>query len=357
MIALVDHDPRMDNPRMEAGEDLHPFPLCDDRHAIHIGTSLKPDDRKAIGMTLAKNADLFAWTTADMPGVDPKVITHRLSLYKEARPIAQKKRNLGEERRQAARDEADKLLQAGFIRKAHYTTWLVNVVMVKKANGKWRMCVDYTDLNKACPKDFYPLPTIDRLVDGAAGHHILSFLDAYSGYNQIQMHPTDRKKTTFMTDSDNFYYEVMPFGLKNAGATYQRLMDHVFHDMIDRNVEVYVDDIVVKSDSCKQHVADLKEVFQPLRQHRMRLNPDKCAFGVEGGKFLGFMLTHRGIEANPEKCQAISEMRSPSSIKEIQRLIGRLTALSRFVPKLAEKTRPIVQLLKKASRFEWSAEC
>jgi len=248
---------------------LHPFPLRDDRHATHIGTSLKPDDRLAIGTTLVKNADLFAWTAADMPGVDPQVITHRLSLYKEARPLAQKKRHLGEERRQAARDEADKLLQAGFIRKAHYSTWLANVVMVKKANGKWRMCVDYTDLNKACPKDSYPLPTIDRLVDGAAGHHILSFLDAYSGYNQIQMHPTDRKKTTFMTDSNNFYYEVMPFRLKNVGATYQRLMDHVFHDMIGRNVEVYVDDIVVKSDSCKQHIADLKELFQALRQHQM----------------------------------------------------------------------------------------
>ena len=135
MIALVDLDPRMDDPRMEAGEDLYLFPLRDDRHATHIGTSLKPDDRMAIDTTLVKNADLLAWTAADMPGVDPQVITHRLSLHKEARPIAPKKRHLGEERRQAARDEADKLLQAGFIRKAHYTTWLANVVMVKKANG------------------------------------------------------------------------------------------------------------------------------------------------------------------------------------------------------------------------------
>jgi len=171
------------------------------------------------------------------------------------------------------------------------------------------------------------------------------------------MHPRDMEKTTFMTDSNNFYYEIMSFGLKNVGATYQRLMDHVFHDMIRRNVEVYVDDIVVKSDSCEQHVSDLKEVFQALRKYRMRLNFDKCAFGVEGGKFLGFMLTHRGIEANPEKCKAIAEMRSPNSIKEIQRLVERLTSLSRFVPKLAERTRPIVQQLKKASKFEWTTEC
>jgi len=166
-------------------------------------------------------------------------------------------------------------VQAGFIQKACYTTWLANVVMVKKSNGKWRMCVDYTNLNKACPKDSYPLPTIDRLVDEAADHQILSFLDAYSGYNQIQMHNHDREKTAFKTDSDNFFYEVMLFGLKNAGATYQCLMDYVFHDMIGRNVEVYVDDIVVKSDSSEQHISDLKKVFQALRKYRMRLNPEK----------------------------------------------------------------------------------
>jgi len=208
--------------------------------------------------------------------------------------------------------------------------------MVKKSNGKWRMWVDYTDLNKACSKDSYPLSTIVQLVDRVAGHQILSFLDAYSGYNQIHMHPQDREKTTFRTDSNNFNYEVMSFGLKNAEATYQRLMDYVFHDMIGRNIEVYVDDIVVKSDSCEQHVSDLKEVFQALRKYRMRLNLDKCAFEV-GGKFLGFMLTHQGIEANPEKCKAIAEMRSPNHLKEIQRLIGRLTSLSWFVPKLAEQ--------------------
>jgi len=160
-----------------------------------------------------------------------------------------------------------------------------------------------------------------------------------------------------MTDSNNFYYEVIPFGLKNAEATYRRLMDYVFHDMIGRNVEVYVDDIVVKSDSCGQHVSDLKEVFQALRKYRMHLNLDKCAFGVEGGKFLGFMLTHRGIETNPDKYKAITEMRSPNNLKEIQRLVGRLTSLSCFVPKLAEQTRPIIQLLKKTSMFEWTAEC
>lgn len=125
------------------------------------------------------------------------------------------------------------------------------------------MCTTRT-LIKNVQKIPTPLLTIDRLVNRAAGHHILSFLDAYSGYNQILMHPRDKEKTAFETDSDNFYYEVMPFDLKNAGATYQRLMDSVFHDMIGRNVEVYVEDIVVKVDSSEQHVSDLREVFQAL---------------------------------------------------------------------------------------------
>ena len=264
---------------------------------------------------------------------------------------------MGGEKREAARAEIQKLISAGFIKKATYTTWLANVVLVKKANGKWRMCTDYTNLNKACPKDTYPLPSIDRLVDGAAGHRVLSFLDAYSGYNQIPMFPPDKEKTAFITEEANFYYEVMPFGLKNAGATYKRLMDKVFRHLIGKCMEVYVDDMVVMSDSLEQHVKDLEEVLAAVRKYDMRLNPEKCVFGVAGGKFLGFMLTHRGIEANPDKCQAVVNMRSPSNIKEIQRLVGRLTTLSRFMPKLAERIQPMLKLLKKAQKFVWDEAC
>nr|KYP49066.1 Transposon Ty3-I Gag-Pol polyprotein [Cajanus cajan]KYP49091.1 Transposon Ty3-I Gag-Pol polyprotein [Cajanus cajan]KYP49095.1 Transposon Ty3-I Gag-Pol polyprotein [Cajanus cajan] len=184
------------------------------------------------------------------------------------------------------------------------------------------MCTDYTDLNKACPKDAYPLPNIDRLVDGAAGHKFLTFLDAYSGYNQIRMHPRDEDKTTFVTESANYCYQVMPFGLKNAGATYQRIMDKIFSDQIEKNIEVYVDDMVVKSADIPSHVADLAEAFNALRRHQMRLNPDKCVFGISEGKFLGFMLSSRGIEANPDKCQTIIDMKSPSNLKEVQKIAG-----------------------------------
>jgi len=223
------------------------------------------DERAIITPIFISNTDLFAWSPADLPGVDPLVAPHKLSIYKEAHYISQKKRKLGEECRLVAKVEADKLLNAGFIEEAQYTTWLSNVVLVKKANGKWRMCVDYTDLNKACPRDAYPLPNIDRLIDGAAGNKVLSFLDAYSGYNQIPMAASDMNKTAFITDDANYFYRVIPFGLKNVGATYQRLMDKVFSHLMGQCVEVYVDDMVVKSPSHHQHAQDLSAVFSALR--------------------------------------------------------------------------------------------
>ena len=252
------------NVRLEPIEETSALELPNG-HSINLGTGLNSNEHAIITPVLVGNTDLFAWLVADLPGVDPLVASHKLSIYKEARYISQKKHKLGEERRLAAKAEADKLLSARFIEEAQYTTWLSNVVLVKKANGKWRMCVDYTDLNKAYPRDAYPLPNIDQLVDGAAGNKVLSFLDAYFGYNQIPMAASDMNKTAFIIDDANYFYRVMPFGLKNAGATYQRLMDRVFSHLMGQCVEVYVDDMIVKSPSYHQHTQDLSAVFSALR--------------------------------------------------------------------------------------------
>ena len=227
--------------------------------------------------------------------------------------------------------------------------------MVKKANGKWRMCVDFTDLNKACPKDSYPLPRIDQLVDSTAGHKLLSFIDAFSGYNQIKMDEADQEKTSFVTNQGLFCYEVMPFGLKKAGATYQRLVNHMFRPQIGRNVEVYVDDMLVKSLDEGKHLDNLQETFNTLRRYNMKLNPSKCAFGVALGKFLGFMVSHIGIEVNLEKIKAILDMKPLQNIKEVQSLTGRVAALNKFVSKATDKCLPFFRVLKRA--FEWTDEC
>jgi hypothetical protein len=190
------------------------------------------------------------------------------------------------------------------------------------------MFVDYTDLNRVCLKDAYPLPNIDKLVDNSSGHGLLSFMDAYSVYNQIPMAEEDKMKTAFMTKSGNYYYNVMPFGLRNAGATYQRMMNKVYDKTLLGDIlEVYMDNMIVKSQQDVDHAAHLRRVFEQTRKYNMRLNPEKCTFGVQAGKFLGFYLTERGIVANPDKCRAFTEFPTPHSKKSIQTLNGMLTAL------------------------------
>ena len=220
--------------------------------------------------------------------------------------------------------------------------------MVEKASGKWRMCVDFIDLNKACPKDSYPLPRVDVLVSSAAKHQLLSFMHAFSSYNQIRMHEDDQEKTSFVTSQGLFCYRVMPFGLKNAGTTYQRLMNRMFAPQIGRNVQVYVDDILVKSQREEDHLEDLRETFDTLRSYNMNLNPGKCAFGVTAGKFRGFMVSQRGIVANLDKIRAIMEMTPPRNVKEVQSLNGKVTALNRFMLRATNKCLPFFRTLKKS---------
>jgi len=322
-----------------------------------LGGPLSEDTRRQIAGVIERHLDTFAWSASDMPGIDPDFLCHRLAMDPQVRSVRQRRRKFNEERRQVIHEETHKLLAAGHIREIQYSEWLANVVLVKKSNDKWRMCVDFTDLNKACPKDSYPLPSIDALVDSASGCKLLSFLDAFSGYNQIRMHPMDECKTAFMTEWSCYCYKVIPFRLKNARATYQRLMDRVLSPMLGRNVQAYVDDMVVTSREKEQHVADLDELFTTIAKYGVKLNPEKCIFDVEAGKFLGFLLTERGIEANPEKCAAIMAMRSPASVKEVQQLIGRLAALSRFMFAGGEKGHPYFQCLKRNNRFVWTKEC
>ncbi|XP_050290281.1 uncharacterized protein LOC126728515 [Quercus robur] len=247
---------------------------------------------------LRANQDVFAWKHEDMPGIDRKIIQHRLNVNLECKPIQQKRKIFAPERNKTVTKKVEKLLEVDFIKEVFYPDWLANVVMVKKSNGKWRMCVDFTDLNKACPKDSFLLLRINQLVDSTAGHKLLSFMDAFFGYNQILMDEDNQEKTLFIASQGLYCYKVMPFGLKNAGATYQRLVNR---------------------------------------------------------KFLGFMVSQRGIEANPDKVKAIIEVKSPKTMKEVQSLIGKVAALNRFVFRATDKCMPFFKVLKKA--FQWNDEC
>ena len=342
--------------RPEPSEEMESISLDDDpEHLAYISSKLMKDLRNSLTNFLRQNKDVFAWKQANMGGINPTVITHRLNVRPSFKPVKQKRRSFAPERQKAINEEVGKLLQAGAIREVEYPEWLANVVLVKKENGKWRLCIDFTDINRACPKDSFPLPWIDLIVDATAGHELLSFMDTFFGYNQISMDPVDQEKTSFITGQGTYCYRVMPFGLKNAGATYQRLVNMMFQKQIGTTMEVYIDDMLVKSTTAELHIAHLFEAFQILREYNMKLNPAKCAFEVSVGKFLGFIINNQGKEANPDKIKVVLDMLSPSSIKEVQRLTGRIAALSRSVSRASDKCQPFFQVLKKA--FQWDTKC
>ena len=213
-------------------------------------------------------------------------------------------------------------------------------------------CVDFRNLNRVYPKDEFPLPNMDLLIDSVSGNAIFSFTDGFSRNNKIRIAPRDAEKTAFKTPISNFYYTVMPFGLKNAGATYQRIMTAIFYDMMHQVLEDYVDDIVMKSKKREEHVQILKKIFERCRAFKLRMNPLKCAFGVSSGKFLGFMVHNRGIDVDPAKAMTMATMKPPATVKELKSFLGKVSYLRRFIPGLALITSTFARLLKKGQSLE-----
>ena len=292
-----------------------------------------------------------------MTEISPSHASQRINVDPSAKPVRQKVRRFHPDRHSIIQDEVDNLLHNGFIRAVKYPEWLANVVVVLKKGNKRRVCVDYTDLKDACPKDNFPLPCIDQIMDASAGNGMISFLDAFSGYHQIPMHPLDAEKTSFITPYGLYCYNVMPFGLKNIGATYQRLVTKMFRPLLGSMMEVYIDDMLVKSKKRPDHAAHLQQTFDLLREYGMKLNPLKCAFGVSAGRFLGFMVTQRGIEANHVQLKNILQSPAPNFKKGIQQLTGRLAALGLFISLFTDRLKPFFATLRGANQGEWNEEC
>ena len=185
----------------------------------------------------------------------------------------------------------------------------------------------------------------------------MSFLDAFQGYHQIPLALDDQEKKSFVTPIGNYHYKVMPFDLKNVGFTYQRMMTKMFESQMGKNIKVYIDNMVVKSKIVSEHIGDLTNIFEILRGHKLRLNTSKYSFRVGSGKFLGYMVTHRGIEVNPDKIKVINSLQPPQNPKEVQKLTGMMAALNRFIFRLADRYRPFFLLMNKWKGFEWTEEC
>jgi hypothetical protein len=338
------------------GTKTVPLDQATPKQTVIIREDLTSYDEERLISCLSKNKDVFAWSALDLVGVSRTIIKHSLGIDPSVRPKKQRLRKMSDEKTEAAKAEVHRLLEANFIEPVAYPTWLSNVVMVQKKSGKWRMCIDFTSLNKACPKDNFPLPWIDKIVDSAAGCEVMSLLDCFSGYHQIYMKEEDKASTSFITPFGTYCFIRMPEGLKNDGSTFSRLTKTVLESQVGRNIFTYVDDIVVASKNKEDHLADLAETFANMRDARLRLNPEKCVFGVRQGKILGYLVSHRGIEANPTKIQAIINMTPPQSARDVQRLTGRLAALNRFISKSAERSLPFLKTLRGAKDFAWGPE-
>ncbi|GKA52719.1 reverse transcriptase domain-containing protein [Tanacetum coccineum] len=335
---------------------LHPnFP---DQEVVIEGT-LSAKGRTKLCSLLKENLDIFAWQPSDMTGVPRSVAEHRLNIQEGYSPVRQKKRGQALERAKSIQAEVHKLVETGIIREVYYHEWLSNLVMVKKHDGSWRMCVDFTNLNKACLQDCYPLPEINWKVESLCDYPFKCFLDAYKGYHQIQMAESDEEKMAFHTSHGVYCYTKMPFGLKNASATYQRLVDKAFDNQVGRNIEVYVDDLVIKSHTETEMLRDMDGTFCTLQKINMKLNPKKYTFGAVEGIFLGYMISPEGIKPCPDKTKAVLRLPSPWKIKEVRSLNGKLASLNRFLSKSAKKSLPLFKTLKKCikkSDFHWTPE-
>jgi hypothetical protein len=221
-------------------------------------------------------------------------------------------------------------------------------VPVEKESGKLRVCIDFHNLNRATPKDEYPMPIADTLINNASGNRIISFIDGNAVYNQIFMAEEDTSKTAFICPDfiGLFEWVVMTFGLKNAGATYQRAMNLIFHELLGNTMEVYIDDIVVKSAKFSSHVADLRKAFDKMRRYGLKMNPCKCAFGVSTGKFLGFVIYEHGIEIDSDRIKSIQNVGPPTCKVEVQKFLGKVNYLRRFISNLAWKIDAFTPILR-----------
>jgi hypothetical protein len=326
-----------------------------------VKRDLSVDYKSNLVELLRKNVDCFAWNYQEMLSLSHDLVKHRLPIKASFRPFKQHARRYNPLIDDRIKEEIDRLLKANFIRPYRYAKWISNIVPVeKKGSDKIRVCIDFRNLNRATPKDEYPMPITDMLINDASGHKVLSFLDGNAGYNQIFIAKEDMYKTTFRCPGfvGLFEWVVMTFELRNAGATYQRAMNLIFHELLGIIVEVYIDDIVVKSAGLDSHLADLSLAFEKMCQYGLKMNPLRCVFGVSTGKFLGFIIHEHGIEIDAKQVESLKKVKAPTSKKELQSFLSKVNYLRRFISNLSGRVKaftPILRL-KNDAEFIWGVE-
>jgi ribonuclease HI len=323
---------------------------------VKLSSSLTTEQRAEYTELLKEFADVFAWTYEDLKTYDTSVIEHKIPLKEGAKSFRQKLRQINPMLLPVMEKEVKKLLEAQIIVPLRFSDWVANLVPIRKKSGEIRLCVDFRNLNKSSKKDNYPLPNMEHILQRVTGASRISMIDGFSGYNQISVMLEDREKTAFTTPWGTFIYAKMPFGLMNAGATFQRAMDIAFIGEKDRFMVIYLDDITVFSRSDKEHCSHLRKVFSKCRRFGLSLNPKKSLFAMEEGKLLGHIVSVEGVRIDPSRVEAIQTLSLPRSKKEVQAFLGRINFMRRFVSNFAELVKHITFMLKKGNEVKWTTE-
>ena len=380
---MVNHisalEPELDNTNLsefvtgsEPDEILKPSeliePICQE---VNLGTS---EHRQVIkvydgikGQTLQiwtkffqDHKSAFAWTYADLRGIPAEIAEHKIVLQDGTQPIRQRQHRLNPKYSLMVKEELDKLLRVGFIYAVPFSEWVSPIVMVPKKNGKIRICQDYRKLNAVTKKDYFPLPFTDSILDAVAGHECYSFLDGFSGYNQVKIAKEDQLKTTFTTDWGTYAYTVMPFGLCNAPATFQRVMTQAFQKYLRISMEIFLDDFCTFS-SRKDHLNWLGKCLDQCDQFGISLNSEKSSFGVPSGRLLGHIVSKVGIATDPDKVKRIANLPRPDTVSGVRGFVGHVSYYRRFIKSFAVICQPLTNLLKKpfdeGTSPVWVHEC
>eukprot|EP00253_Pinus_taeda_P025248 PITA_25248 len=324
---------------------------------LNINKNLEKSQQEELTKILQQHSTAFAWEYIDMKGIDPKTCIHHIYIEENSRPIRQPQRRMNPNLREIVKEELQKLLNVNFIYPISDSRWVSPFVIVPKKNGKWREFIDYRELNKMTLKDHFHFPFIDQVLDTLTGKKYFSFLDGFSGYHQIQVAPKDQDKTTFTCPWGTFAYRVLPFGLCNAPATFQRVVLGIFSDLINDCVEVYMDDFTIYGDSFKKALENLEKVLIRCKETNLSLCHEKCFMMFTEGIVLGHHVSGDGIKVDRSKVEVISKFPIPNCQKDVRNFLGFTRYYRRFIENFTKIASPLFKLLTKDCEFNWGPDC
>ncbi|GJS57015.1 reverse transcriptase domain-containing protein [Tanacetum coccineum] len=342
---------------------------------VIIAKDLSVGEKAALIKVLQSHKRAIAWKLSDIKGINPEFCTHKILMEEDYTPAVQHQRRVNPKIHDVIKKEVEKLLDAGLIYPISDSPWVSPVHCVPKKGGftvveneqneliptrlvtGWRVCIDYRKLNEATRKDHFPLPFMDQMLERLAGNEYYCFLDGFSGYFQIPIDPNDQEKTTFTCPYGTFAYRRMPFGLCNAPGTFQRCMMAIFHDMIEKTMEVFMDDFSVFGSSFSTCLTHLEKMLKRCEDTNLALNWEKSHFMVKEGIVLGHKISKSGIEVDRAKIDVIAKLPHPTTVKGVRSFLGHAGFYRRFIQNFSKIARPMTHLLEKETPFYFSKEC